>query len=96
MLKLLLAKLRTPRTTAELARSLNVSEDTLAGMLHTLERGGYVGRAYRESPACGVACNACSLKNLCPAAGAAADEAPPVWRLTQLGEQVVESGGQGL
>ncbi len=96
MLKLLLAELRKPRATAELARSLDVSEDTLAGMLHTLERGGYVGRAYQESPACGVACGACSLKNLCPAAGAAADEAPPVWRLTQLGEQVVESGGQGL
>jgi len=96
VLKLLLAELRKPRTNAELARSLKVSEDTLAGMLHTLERGGYVGRAYQESPVCGTACNACSLKNLCPAAGAEVDEAPPVWRLTQLGEQVVEGGGQGF
>jgi hypothetical protein len=95
VLKLLLAELQTPKTHSQLARALGVSEDALEQMLFTLERGGYVGRAFSESPTCTTACAACSLKNLCPAAGAPALEAPLVWRLTALGEQAVQSGGQG-
>ncbi len=90
-----MVELSKPQTPAQLAARLQVEVSVLEAMLETLERKGYVGLAYLESPTCGTSCQLCSLKNLCPAAGTPAPAAPPVWRLTELGEQVVESAGQG-
>ncbi len=85
MTRRLLALLEAPRTLPELARALGLEEATVRALLAQLEARGYVGRAYAESPACGVGCSACSLKNLCPAAG---DPAPslPTYRLTARGQ----------
>jgi len=93
VLRRLMRELERPQTPDRLAAGLGVSEDVLTAMLKTLERKGYVGLAYPESPTCSTSCQTCSLKNLCPAAGAPAPVAPPVWRLTELGKQVVESSG---
>ena len=95
MLRRLMAELIRPQTPAQLATLLEVDTGVLEAMLKTLERKGYVGLAYSESHSCGTSCQICSLKNLCPAAGSPAPAAPPVWRLTALGEQFVKSAGQG-
>ena len=93
MLRRLMDELERPQTQAQLAERLGIEKYVLEAMLKTLERKGYVGLAYPESPTCNTSCQMCSLKNLCPAAGAPAPVAPPVWRLTELGKQVVESSG---
>jgi len=96
VLRRVLVELRRPQTPAGLAARLGVEREVLEAMLASLERRGYAGLAYPESPTCGVSCRACSLKNLCPAAAASeAPQSPPVWRLTALGEQFVESAAEG-
>ncbi|WP_457638018.1 FeoC-like transcriptional regulator [Oceanithermus sp.] len=94
MLHRLMVELARPQTTAQLAGRLGVERDVLEAMLRTLERKGYAGLAYPESPTCGASCHLCSLKNLCPAAGPN-PATLPVWRLTALGQKVVEGAGNG-
>ncbi len=86
MLKELLALLELPQSRAQLRDGLQVDEETLEAMLLSLQRKGYVGLAYSQSPTCGTSCTYCSLKNLCPAAGAEPQESK-VWRLSKKGEE---------
>ena len=87
----LLKALNTPRTLDQLAAELGVSPEAVALMLRQLEARGYVGPAYDQSPACGTACSACSLKRLCPAAGQATPSLR-AWRLTEKGEAALKLG----
>ncbi len=89
----LLALLAAPRTLPELARELGLEPGTVLALLRQLEARGYVGPAYQGSPACGVACGACSLKRLCPSAGTPTPPAP-VWRLTDRGRAAL--GGRAV
>ncbi len=84
----LLALLERPRTLPELARALGVETGTVRALLRQLEARGYVGLAYAEGPACGVACPACSMKRLCPVAGQATPEVP-AYRLTDRGKRAL-------
>jgi len=84
----LLALLERPRTLPELARALGLETGTVLALLHRLEARGYVGPAYAESPACGVACGGCSLKRLCPVAGQTAPKVA-AYRLTDRGKRAL-------
>jgi len=84
-----MGELKRPQTQAQLAERLGIEKDVLEAMLKTLERKGYVGLAYSESPACGSSCQACSFKNLCPAKGVQPPQNLEVWRLTKLGEKTI-------
>lgn len=92
MLRRVLGELARPQTLAQVAVRVGVEPGVLWGMLETLEQGGYVGLAYSESPTCGTACAACTLKNLCPASGSETPPPTPVWRLTPKGRRALEQG----
>ncbi|GAA5511787.1 hypothetical protein Dcar01_00500 [Deinococcus carri] len=79
-----------PRTPAELARTLGSSEAALAGMLRTLQAGGYVQEAAPQTEGC--ACGPCALKSMCRNAGG---EAAPLHllRLTTRGEAYLKRLG---
>jgi len=88
----LLELLQHPRTLPELAEALGLEEDTLRLLLSRLAAAGYVGEAFEGSAACGVACTACSLRRLCPAAGKPSAQLPTVYRLTEKGKKALSSG----
>ncbi|GEM90557.1 winged helix-turn-helix domain-containing protein [Oceanithermus desulfurans] len=92
MLRRVLDELSRPQTLAQVAARVGVEPGVLWGMLETLERKGYVGLAYSESPACGTVCGACTLRNLCPASGSETPPPTPVWRLTPKGRRALEQG----
>jgi len=92
VLKRVLAELERPQTLAQLAARLGVEAGVLWAMLETLEKKGYLGLAYSESPACNVACSGCSLRNLCPAVDSETPPPTPVWRLSPKGRRALEQG----
>lgn len=92
MLFRVLAELERPQTLAQVAARVGVEPGVLWAMLESLEKKGYVGLAYSESPTCGTSCSGCSLKNLCPATGSDAPPPTPVWRLTAKGRSVLKQG----
>jgi len=92
MTRKLLVLLTRPRTLAQLTRALGVEEATTRLLLERLEAAGYIGRAHPESETCTTACQVCSLKRLCPAAGKPAATLPPVYRLTEKGKKALSSG----
>jgi len=96
VLQKVLVELERPQTLAQLAARLQVEAGVLWAMIETLEKRGYVGLAYSESTACGTACTACSIKNLCPASGSETPPPTPVWRLTPKGRASLQERDQGV